>query len=606
MKNRKLSLLFLCILFALGFLLRIYKVSEIPPGITMDESSIGYNAFSVLKTGKDEYGKYFPVAFRSFADFKMPGYFYFTVPWIAIFGVSVFSLRITSIIFGTLTGLIIYLLVLKIFGEENRRLGLFVLAVYLLSPWSIIFSRGAFESNLAFFFLTSAIYLQVISLINKKMKYLFLSSIFYAFSVYSYHSEKVLAPMLFLAIYWCFNPPSRNSSIGKSGETETVFRFGRYQTVLPFGRISALTKRMFKIPQLSDNGSFNNKSDKDKIGWKKILAGFTLFCFLSFPQYSLFRLAAGNTRIKSTSIIKAEEINDILKNPKKLYPFVERQSSLYFAYFSPRNLFFDPDPLKTRAIPEVSTFYFWMVVPYFFGLYLLFKEKKQTRKLLFSLLIISPVPASITGDPFATLRGLPLLLPLSILIGLGIEKIYELFLSKKVFYIIFISLFFLSLSLLVRNLFFILPNEKYLEWNYGYKQLVEEMQKFPNTKFLFNDVIGDNYAEILFFMKYPPEKFQKEQNKIDLSRYYEEGDWKNTFKFGNIEVRPILWKTDVFQKQIIIADPLAISEDQAKEHFFQKMFTINAPNGKTVFNGYLTNPDIKKEDDRLKLDKKKI
>lgn len=554
MKNPIPKLLFLYILFVLGIFLRIYKVSEIPTGITMDESSIGYNAFSILKTGKDEYGKYFPVAFRSFADFKMPGYFYFTSAWFAIFGVSVFSLRITSVIFGTLTGLFIYLLVLKIFGEENRRLGLFVLAVYLLSPWSIIFSRGAFESNLAFFFLTLAIYLEVISLINNKVKYLFLSSVLYALSVYSYHSEKVLAPMLFFAIYFCYK----------------------------------------------------DKSDKIKIGWNKILLGFVLFCFLSFPQYSLFRLAAGNTRIKSTSIIKTKEIHDILNNPIKLYPFIERQSSLYFAYFSPRNLFFDPDPLKTRAIPEVSTFYFWMVIPYFFGLFRLLKEKKQTKKLLFSLLIISPIPASITGDPFATLRGLPLLLPLSILIGLGIEKIYKLIFKKKIFYFIFISLFLLSLSFLVRNLFFIFPNEKYLEWNFGYKQLVEEMQKFPNTNFLFNDVIGDNYAEILFFMKYPPEEFQKQQNKIDLSKYYGEGDWKNTFKFGNIEVRPIVWKTDVFQKQIIIADPLAVSQEQANEHFFKKVFTINAPDGKIVFNGYLTNPDLKKEDDRLKLEKKKI
>jgi hypothetical protein len=58
---------------------------------------------------------------------------------------------------------------------------------------------------------------------------------------------------------------------------------------------------------------------------------------------------------------KTEEINDIVKNPLKIYPFIERQSSLYFAYFSPRNLFFDPDPMKTRAIPETSTFYFWKV-----------------------------------------------------------------------------------------------------------------------------------------------------------------------------------------------------------------------------------------------------
>jgi hypothetical protein len=50
-----------------------------------------------------------------------------------------------------------------------------------------------------------------------------------------------------------------------------------------------------------------------------------------------------------------------------------------------------------------------------------------------------------------------------------------------------------------------------------------------------------------------------------------------------------------------VATPLAVSADQAKEHFFTKAFAILGLDEKVIFNGYQTNPDLKREDDRKKL-----
>lgn len=542
------------ILLLLGFLLRFIKVDYAPPGLTMDEAAIGYNAYSILMTGKDEYGKAFPLAFRSFADYKTPVYSYLAVPPIWAWGLKVMSLRFPSMVLGTLTGFLIYLFILEFLGKTRWLLAVLSMAVYLFSGWSILYSRGAFEANVALFFLILGIYLQLLAFRKNHRWLLFLSVVSYSLSVYSYHSEKILA-LLFLPVLSIF---------------------------------------------------FKNLDKKGSLDRKTIIICFLAFLLLSSPQYLFFKQTAGNTRIRNTAIIKEEEIREAFREPAKAIFLIERQLSLYFAYFSPRNLFFDPDSMKTRTIPEVSTFYPWMVIPYLIGLYCLFSlQNKEQKRSLAYILLISPIPAAFTGDPFATLRALHLIFPLSIIIGLGMEKIINYWV--KGWYLLPISLVIVVISFLqlCRGLFWLLPYEKYLDWNYGYSALVENINKFPDLEVLFNDTVGDNYPEFLFFQRYPPAVFQKEQNKINLAKYYEESGWISTFHFGRIKVMPLIWKRDVYTKQLIVATPLAISEDQAEEHFLSKAFAIIGPDGKEVFNGYLTNPELKMKDDERKLKLKK-
>lgn len=547
---KKLLVIFV---FILGFLLRFYKVSLIPPGITMDESSVGYNAYSIAKTGKDEYGKVFPIFFRAFTDYKMPGYIYLTVPWIKLFGLNVLSLRITSVLLGSISGLLIYFFVLELFGKNRWQLAFFSSLVYTFSPWSILFSRVASDGNTAFTILLLGIYLQFIAFKKNKPPWLILSALFYAAASYTYHTERVLSVLLFPLISFFLERKGLNQQINR----------------------------------------------------KRIIFSFLVFILLCVPQYALLKTPAGNTRIVNTSVIKIKELGEIKNEPLKIFSFFKRQNSLYFAYFSPRNLFFDPSPMKERSLPELSTFYSWMVVPYLVGLYILFfKEDRKNKYFLVLSLAIMPIPASITGDPFATLRSLPLIFPLSIIIGLGLEKI---FVFKKYFglkIIILAALLLFSFLTLYRSLFRLLPYEKYLDWNFGYSQLVENLNKFSSVKVLFDDPIGDNYAEFLFFEKYSPSQFQKEQNQVNPAEYYSIADWKNTFVFDRYSIRPIFWEQDVYTKQLIVATPLAISESQAQEHFFTKAFAIIAPDGETVFNGYLTNPELKRLDNEKKLKKK--
>src|SRR4051812_19724477 len=100
----------------LSAFLRFYDIGNDPPGLYIDEVSIGYNAYSILKTGKDEFGASFPMAFRSFGEYKMPVYIYTTSLAMALFGKSEFSVRFTSAFSGVVTILLFYVFVELLFS----------------------------------------------------------------------------------------------------------------------------------------------------------------------------------------------------------------------------------------------------------------------------------------------------------------------------------------------------------------------------------------------------------------------------------------------------------------------------------------------------------
>src|SRR3990167_10691408 len=96
----------LILVFILGIFVYFYKLDKIPSGFYIDEALPGYNAYSILKTGKDEYGKFLPLLFRFYGSYNPPLYTYLTVFPIAAFGLSVFSVRFVSALAGLLSAIV--------------------------------------------------------------------------------------------------------------------------------------------------------------------------------------------------------------------------------------------------------------------------------------------------------------------------------------------------------------------------------------------------------------------------------------------------------------------------------------------------------------------
>lgn len=197
--NKKL-LLFAIVLLAAT--LRFYKIETNPPGLFWDEASNGYNAYSILKTGRDEYGKFLPLIFKSYNDYRPPLYIYALVPTIKVFGLNEFAVRLPSALFGTVAVLCTYFIVNLL--AKNNRIALLAAVFLAMSPWHIQFSRGGFEANLMSALMLLGFLIFLLSL--KKPKLLIISSIFFALALNTYQGAKIWTPLFLIAlIFWYRN-----------------------------------------------------------------------------------------------------------------------------------------------------------------------------------------------------------------------------------------------------------------------------------------------------------------------------------------------------------------------------------------------------------------
>ncbi len=192
----KLLLIVILIFFLVT---RLYKITEIPSSVYWDEASIGYNAFSIAETGKDEWGKFLPIHFRAFGEFKLPVYIYSVVPFVKIFGLNAFSVRLPSVFFSLGVVILTYLLAKRL--SENATVGLFSSFFISISPWFFIFSRTGYEATAGLMFYLLGIYFFLEH--RKNIWYILISVLSFILSAYSYNSFRILIPLtlVILIIY---------------------------------------------------------------------------------------------------------------------------------------------------------------------------------------------------------------------------------------------------------------------------------------------------------------------------------------------------------------------------------------------------------------------
>lgn len=190
--------LFLLIIVLAAFL-RFYKLEEIPAGIHADEESHGYNAFSLIETGKDRYGQSFPILFRSFGSYQPPLYTYLSILPVKVFGNTIFSARFVSATAGVVLVWITYLFALQIFSYKYKnKLALISAFIIAISPWSIFFNRLTAEGSLGVTIFALSILFFIYSL--KKRIYFAIACLVLGLSTHAYYSERIIS-ILFLPIF---------------------------------------------------------------------------------------------------------------------------------------------------------------------------------------------------------------------------------------------------------------------------------------------------------------------------------------------------------------------------------------------------------------------
>lgn len=551
MLKKYFNLIILTIVILVAVLTRGLQLGKAPAGFYVDEAGQGYSAYSILKTGKDEFGKMFPIVFRSLTDFKTPVYIYSVVPLIPIFGLTPFTVRLPSFIFSIATIPVLYFLVKRLSGSQG--LALVTVLMLAISPWHILFGRTNFECNLALFFYLSGILSFYKSL--ERPKFLLLSAFLFAIAIPAYHSQRIITPLTMLVLFWR-----------------------------------------------------HNKTMLSKTHLKFLLAGLLIGFVISLPTISIIRTPGFLARAAGLNIFShlrqmpdgyISEYKGILGTVVNGSWFLSTREffALYFSYLSPRFMFVLGDYGPRSSYPELSTFFLWQFPFYILGLWKIISKKKKGEFdfLVLLILLVSPIPAAVTRDPYTTIRALPLVIPQLIIVAYGIIEVYR-FLAltkiKKIFIVFLAMVCMYSLAKLYSS--GVIENEYYRAryWDWGWDKVVSTIKNLdPQLPVVVDNARSDPDLQIAFFLKYSPESYQKENFEVNNSEYYTNLKRNSVKHIGNITTRSIVWISDLGKDQYLIGDELGISLDQIKNHRLQLIKEIKYPDGTIAFRIVRTNPE---------------
>ena len=196
--------LFFWMIFLLCASVRIVFFPSVPGGLNQDEASMGYDAYATAFFGIDRNGHHLPIYAMSWGSGQNVLMMYFTVFFVRILGLSVFSVRLTALVFGIIAPVVLYHLVRLLTEDKSKRVSripaLFAFFLLSVSPWHIMLSRWALESNILPAVFLIGVYLLVLAVQKKKTLYFCLSAGVFALSMYAYATVCLIMPIFLLGV----------------------------------------------------------------------------------------------------------------------------------------------------------------------------------------------------------------------------------------------------------------------------------------------------------------------------------------------------------------------------------------------------------------------
>lgn len=479
------------LIILVAFVLRFYNVTGIPPALNWDEVSIGYNAYSILKTGRDEWNQKFPLHFKSYGEYKLPMQIYASIPGIYFFGLNELGVRITPVVYGTLSVILMFFLGRALF--QSQFVGLVAAFLLAISPWHIQLTRASFESSLATFFIIIGILFLVKGFNNQK--WFVISVVPFALSVFTYNSARIFTPLFLLT---------------------TLFLYKR---------------QLIKFR-------------------KFVILSMALFVILLIPLTPYLLSGERSARYKLVSITDdpglIPRINENRGNSKLPKPFPRiihnkiTYAGFYFtknylSHFTPQFLFISGAPHKQHHVQNMGQLYYFQAPFLIIGLIGLFSFKEKFKNLLLAWVLLAFIPVSVTGDSIPhALRTLIAAPAFQLVSAFGFFIFINWFRKKRFFFKIvlpvsLIILIVFEFSKYLYNYYEIYPKAYSRDWQYGNKQVVNYIATHQDDYDLvvFTRHYGEPHMFTLFYLNYDPAKYQPVPNLVRFETY----DWVRVLKF---------------------------------------------------------------------------
>ncbi len=475
----KTSLVLVLIILVAAFL-RLYNLDKVPVSLFGDEVDLGYQAYSVLTTGRDYMGNFLPMHFQSLTEYRTSLYLYSAIPTVALFGVSPLGVRLPAAIFGILSILGIYLLVSEI--SSKKQVGLIAAAVLSITPWHLQYSRAGFEVTEMIGLYIFGIYFFLRSL--KNGRWLIPAAVCLGLTPWVYSTAKLFLPLTVLAIVLIWG-----KQLWKLPRKYLIWSVVIFTLVVgPFAWNTVFGGGTQRIEGIS---IFTDPIIEGKIG---------------FDRQNDIKVG-GNTWSSLSKLFH----NKVTVDSKTFF-------DNYFQAFSTDFLFINGDPNSRQSSGGgelYKTLLVFLILGFVGSVSLI--ENSKFRQFIFFWLIASPIPSALTlgGGTHAT--RLILMLPvLVILISVGI---YWTFVKLKTHKIYFKGA--LIATVLLIGLEFVLYGHQYLlhypwdsekMWHAGIEEMVKQaVAESPHYRKVVFSMADEPIPKFfLGWSEYPPNKFRQQ------------------------------------------------------------------------------------------------
>ena len=498
--HQSLFLLGLIILIAVFF--RLYQLNSVPPGPSLDEVSLGWNAQSLLQTGRDEYGTRLPILLRAYDDWRPALYAYLVMPFAKVFGLSVLAVRLPSVLLSLVMILTSYLFVQALFGKKS--LSLITAFLLAISPWHIYFSRLGHEVNAGLTFSVLAIYFFWKGVKNKGLALLVVSAVFWALSFYTYQSQKIFGPLMILSLVLIYRKTlwQMKREVVLAGFIGLIF-------LIPFLKVSWTPEAMTRFQWTN---LLSQSSELDQLSAKRMTR--------DYQQGDIFGLLFDNQKVsRGLTVLRA-----------------------YLSHFNPTSLFFN-DKMEKHKIPNLGLFYLWELPLLLMGAYQLAAGRfpRQSKWLLFSWLLIAPLAGGLTTDAPHVMRSFNVLPVPQILAALGAMTLFKKTKWKSWRTVLTIIFLIFSLLFLWHQYFVNFPYEQSASFQYPLTEAIKFVLPIQGQ---YRQIIFTNqnygyqaYMFYLFYSQYEPLIYQIQGGTVS-------GGYNETHQFGRYQFRPIHWEKE--------------------------------------------------------------